>query len=137
MEIINTEYRNNIISNCCSCKIYIDSDTCSGCMEHCDFLLLELTAFHKWILMMAKKHNVTGDENKNIVELLRGEIIKNQNEQVFELMELADIGEQQFDMNTLNRCADILLQSEAENKLLTDKKFTDLQIKKLKKKKTK
>lgn len=118
MELINIEYRKNVLSNCCSCFVLENSDVCSGCNEHCEFVIEEFTAFHKWILATARKQ-IKGNEEISyedelyvIMSLLRLEIINKQNPQVFELLEMVDTGESQFNKETLTRVADMLINTD-------------------------
>ena len=118
MEITQIEYRKNVLSNCCSCFVIENTNRCSGCNENCEFILEELTAFHKWILATARKQ-IKGDEEITyqdeifkIMSLIRLEIINKQNPQAFELLEMVDLGESQFDKATLQRAADILINTD-------------------------
>tara|TARA_R110000765_G_scaffold272158_1_gene370893 strand:+ start:171 stop:572 length:402 start_codon:yes stop_codon:yes gene_type:complete len=118
MEITHIEYRKNVLSNCCSCFVIENTNRCSGCNENCEFILEELTAFHKWILATARKQ-IKGDEEITyqdeifkIMSLIRLEIINKQNPQAFELMEMVDIGESQFNKETLARAADMLINTD-------------------------
>jgi len=118
MEITQIEYRKNVLSNCCSCFVIENTNRCSGCNENCEFILEELTAFHKWILTTARKQ-IKGDEEITyedelfrIMSLIRLEIINKQNPQAFELLEMVDIGESQFNKATLQRAADILINTD-------------------------
>lgn len=118
MEITKIEYRKNVLSNCCSCFVIENTNRCSGCNENCEFILEELTAFHKWILTTAR-NQIKGDEEITyedelfrIMSLIRLEIINKQNPQAFELLEMVDLGESQFDKATLQRAADILINTD-------------------------
>tara|TARA_R110000787_G_scaffold45402_1_gene110737 strand:- start:1108 stop:1509 length:402 start_codon:yes stop_codon:yes gene_type:complete len=118
MEITHIEYRKNVLSNCCSCFVIENTNRCSGCNENCEFILQELTAFHKWILATARKQ-IKGDEEITyqdeifkIMSLIRLEIINKQNPQAFELMEIVDMGESQFNKETLSRAADMLINTD-------------------------
>ena len=46
------------------------------------------------------------------MSLIRLEIINKQNPQAFELLEMVDIGESQFNKATLQRAADILINTD-------------------------
>jgi hypothetical protein len=118
MEIINVEYRKNVLSNCCSCYVIENTNRCSGCNENCEFIIEDFTAFHKWILATARKQ-IKGDEEISyedelfkIMSLIRLEIINNQNPQAFELMEMVDLGESEFNKETLARVADMIINTD-------------------------
>lgn len=112
MEIINNQYRENIISNCCSKKVYLNGDECSSCLEHCSFLIEEPTAFHKWLL------KVCDNQHDKIVAKLRNEILMNQNPQVFELMDMVDEGSIQYGNFTLIVVANMLLETKHTTQLM-------------------
>lgn len=99
------EYRNKVISNCCSASIHENTDECSACLEHCSFVIENPTAFHKWLVQTCDGHI-----NK-MVELMRYEIVENQNASVFELCEMVDMGENVFSSSTLTRVAEMLLET--------------------------
>lgn len=109
MEIIQPEYRKNILSNCCSAKVYENTDECRACLEHCSFIIETPTAFHQWLLVTSEH------DHKQLIALLRNEIINNQNPQVFELMDMVDIGESQYNSETLERVADLLLDTKFQH----------------------
>jgi hypothetical protein len=97
---------NDCLSNCCEASTNYETKICSNCNEHCAVILQEPTAFHQWLL-------VTSEHNKeNLIALLRSEIIDNNNLQVFELMDLVDTGEKQYNSETLKRVADILIDTK-------------------------
>ena len=97
---------NNCLSNCCEAPTNYTIKICSKCKEHCAVILENPTAFHQWLL-------VTSDHNKeNLIALLRSEITENNNREVFELMDLVDIGEKQYNSETLKRVADILIDTK-------------------------
>jgi hypothetical protein len=99
------QYRNQVISNCCGAQIHENTDECSACLEHCSFVIENPTAFHKWLIK-------TGDGHINkMVELMRFEIVENQNQMVFELCEMVDMGENVFSSSTLTRVAEMLLET--------------------------
>ncbi len=117
MEISKPEYRAHVISNCCSCGIYEDTDECSDCLEHCSFILKEPTAFHQWVLLQGE-HDI-----KKIMHVLRSEIIDNQNQMVFELMDIVDIGEKTYNSQTLERVAIMLLETKHTTLKMDDAKL--------------
>tara|TARA_R110000744_G_scaffold104220_2_gene199656 strand:+ start:1989 stop:2282 length:294 start_codon:yes stop_codon:yes gene_type:complete len=75
-------------------------------LEHCSFILKEPTAFHQWVLLQGE-HDI-----KKIMDILRSEIINNQNQMVFELMDIVDIGEKTYNNETLERVAIMLLDTK-------------------------
>jgi len=114
MEIIEPEYRKNIISHCCKKPIYKDTIECSGCLEESILLIKEPIAFHQWLLVSSEH-----DKTKLIV-LLRNEIIQNQNKEVFELMDMIDMGEQRYDSKTLERVANLLMDTKFQHSTSLD-----------------
>lgn len=97
---------NNCLSNCCEAPTNYTIKICPKCKEHCAVILENPTAFHQWLL-------VTSEHNKeNLIALLRSEITENNNREVFELMDLVDIGEKQYNSETLKRVADILIDTK-------------------------
>lgn len=120
MEISKPEYREHVISNCCSCGIYEDTDECSDCLEHCSFILKEPTAFHKYLIF-----NSEDKENPVLflMELMRGMLVNDQNQMVFELMDIVDIGEKTYNSQTLERVANMLLETKHTTKKMDDIKL--------------
>ena len=108
MEIINSEFRENVISYCCQKDVYLDSIECSGCLEQTTFLIKEPTAFHKYLIENCKEEK---EPIKFLVELLRKMIIDDQNQMVFELMDWVDIGDPQYNRATLERVAIMVLDT--------------------------
>tara|TARA_B100001094_G_scaffold333070_1_gene408321 strand:- start:16521 stop:16937 length:417 start_codon:yes stop_codon:yes gene_type:complete len=109
MELTQPEYRKNILSNCCGANVYDNTDECRACLEHCSFIIAEPTAFHQWLL-------VTSDHDaKKLIELLRKEIIEHQNQQVFELMDLVDMGEKTYNSETLERVVNLLMDTKFQH----------------------
>tara|TARA_R110000765_G_scaffold170050_1_gene274987 strand:- start:2 stop:412 length:411 start_codon:yes stop_codon:yes gene_type:complete len=108
MEIINSEFRKNILSRCCEKKVYLGTQDCSGCLEQCKFLIDKPIAFHKWLLEQSKQQD---DPVQFLIELLRSLIVNDQNPNVFELLDMVDIGEQQYNRACLKRIANMLLET--------------------------
>ena len=108
MEIINSEFRKNILSYCCEKKVYIGTQDCSGCLEQCTFVIETPIAFHKMLLDSAKEQN---DPVKFLIELIRGLLINDQNTAAFELLDMVDIGEQHFNRDSLKRAATMILDT--------------------------
>ena len=129
MDIIQPEYRKNVLSNCCGAKIYENTDECRACLEHCSFIIENPIAFHQWLLVESKH-----DRNK-LIDLLRSEIIENQNPQVFELMDLVDMGESQYGMNTIIRVSDMLFETKHTTTIMDQKETKVIPINKTKKQK--
>lgn len=128
MEISKPEYRKNIISNCCGAYVYENTDECKDCLEHCSFILEKPTAFHQWLLVTSEH------EKTNLIALLRNEIVANQNQQVFELMDTVDMGEQNYNSETLERVANLLLDTKFQHATcLDDETFIIEQDKKIEK----
>ena len=108
MEIINSEFRKNVLSYCCEKKVYLGTRDCSGCLEQCTFVIDKPIAFHKWLIEQSKGQD---DPVQFLIELLRKMIIEDQNQMVFELMDMVDIGEQQYNRAGLKRIAIMLLDT--------------------------
>ena len=108
MEIINSEYRKNILSNCCNESVFLNSTDCSKCLEPCSFILEKPTAFQKMLFTESKTKD---DPIKFLIELMRNFIIKDQNQMVFELLDMCDTGESQFNRQSLERVADVIMQT--------------------------
>jgi len=129
MEIIQPEFRKNVISNCCGAKIYENTDECRACLEHCSFIIKNPIAFHQWLL-------ITSDNDKDkLIDLLRSEIIENQNPMVFELMDWVDLGENQYNNETLIRVAEMLLDTKHTTTIMDQEETKVIPINKTKKKK--
>jgi len=111
MEIISSQYRRNILSNCCKAKVFLNSTDCSKCLEPCSFLLDEPTAFQKMLYEQSKTQD---DPAKFMVDLMRNFIIQDQNQMVFELLDMCDVGESQFNRKSLERVADVIMQTSKE-----------------------
>jgi len=127
MEIIQPEYRQNVISNCCGAKIYENTDECRACLEHCSFIIENPIAFHQWLL-------VTSNHDKDkLIDLLRSEVIENQNPQVFELMDWVDLGENQYNTQTLERVAEMLLDTKHTTTIMDQEETKVIPIYKTKK----
>ena len=108
MEIINSEFRKNVLSYCCEKKVYIATQDCAGCLEQCKFVIDKPIAFHKWLLDLAKEQN---DPVQFLIELIRGLLINEQNPSAFELLDMVDIGEQHFNRDSLKRAATMILDT--------------------------
>ena len=108
MEIINSEFRKNVLSYCCEKKVYLGTRDCSGCLEQCTFVIDKPIAFHKWLIEQSKGQD---DPVQFLIELLRKMIIEDQNQMVFELMDWVDIGDAQYNRATLGRVATMLLDT--------------------------
>tara|TARA_R110001583_G_scaffold103537_1_gene250798 strand:- start:15936 stop:16346 length:411 start_codon:yes stop_codon:yes gene_type:complete len=118
MEIINSEFRKNILSHCCEKKVYLGTQDCSGCLKSCKFLIDKPIAFHKWLTKQSDGQN---DPIHFLIELLRKMIIEDQNTNVFELLDMVDIGEQQYNRAGLKRVAKMLLDTNIIENDLTRK----------------
>lgn len=106
MKITETEFRTGVVSNCCDAKIYDNTDECSDCLEHCNFLIEEPTAFHKWLIQ-------SGQSDAELMEkILRAEIVEKQNPLAFQLMDLVDMGEKTFTFQTLIRAVDMIIETK-------------------------
>ena len=108
MEIINSEFRKNVLSYCCEKKVYLGTQDCSGCLEQCKFVIDKPIAFHNWVIEQSKGQD---DPVQFLIELLRKMIIEDQNTNVFELLDWVDIGEQQYNRAGLKRVAIMLLDT--------------------------
>ena len=86
MEISQVSYRERVVSNCCGANIYDNTDECSGCLEHCSFVIEEPTEFEKSLIAQHPEL----DANQ-LMELMRGQIIENQNSEIFDLMMIVDV----------------------------------------------
>lgn len=124
MEIINSEFRKNVLSYCCEKKVYIATQDCAGCLEQCKFVIDKPIAFHKWLLDLAKDQN---DPVQFLIELIRGLLINEQNQSAFELLDMVDIGEQHFNRDSLKRAATIILDTHfISNRIEAVNKITNI-----------
>ena len=112
MEIIlkskNSEFRKNVLSYCCKKKVYLGTPDCSGCLEQCKFVIDKPIAFHKFLMEQIK-----GQDNpvQFLIELLRKLLVEDQNTSAFELLDLTDIGEPNFNRESLKRAATMVLDT--------------------------
>ena len=107
MEISQVSYRERVVSSCCGKNIYENTDECSGCLEHCSFVLEQPTEFEKSLIAQHPEL----DENQ-LAEIMRIEITTTQNRNVFELMKIVDEGEETYNNETLKRVAQMLIETK-------------------------
>tara|TARA_R100001244_G_scaffold19724_3_gene20560 strand:+ start:5378 stop:5746 length:369 start_codon:yes stop_codon:yes gene_type:complete len=111
MEIINSEFRKNVLSLCCEKKVYLGTQDCSGCLKQCAFVIEKQIAFHKWLFEQSKGQSKPVEF---LTELLRTLLIEDQNASAFQLLDMTDIGEQHFNRESLGRAAQMIYDTNCK-----------------------